>query len=378
MGSSDYYELLGVPRSADEKEIRKAYRNLARKYHPDVCKEPGAEERFKEINEAYAVLSDSQKRSQYDHLGHETFTSASKGSYSGAGGFGGGGFQADFSGFGDIFDFFGSGFGGARGGGPRPGSDLLMRVAITLEDAVKGVDREITVDHYEACTACNGTGSETKKQVKCTACGGSGQVHQMNQTIFGQFVRMGTCSRCQGIGKVPEKPCNTCRGSGRTKVSRKIQVHIPAGIDTGMRMRMEGYGEAGDVGAPNGDLYIEISVKPHERFTRTGDSLETMVTISPAQAALGTEIEIETIDHRQVTLTIPPGVQYNTSLRIAGEGIRRRGRPGDLLVRIRIATPRLLSSEERELYEKILALEAEKNPGGKKGIFGFRSRKKKG
>jgi molecular chaperone DnaJ len=203
MGTGDYYDILGIPRSADDKEIKKAYRNLARKFHPDVCKDPGAEEKFKEINEAYSVLSDEQKKAQYDNMGHETYTNASRGSYTGGGGFGGG-FSADFSGFGDIFDFFG---GGQRRSGPQPGADLLMRIQIRLEDAVSGVDRDIEVMHTEPCEACNGTGSETKRVNTCPRCGGTGQMRQAAHSAFGQFVRMTTCSQCNGKGKIPEKVC---------------------------------------------------------------------------------------------------------------------------------------------------------------------------
>jgi molecular chaperone DnaJ len=370
MVAGDFYETLGVPRNADEKEIRKAYRNLARKYHPDVCKEPGAESRFKEINEAYSVLSDQQKRAQYDQLGHETFTSASKGSYTGGGGFGGGGFSSDFSGFGDIFDFFGGGFGGQqRYRGPQPGNDLLMQIQISLEEAVAGADREIEVLHTEACATCNGTGSETKKQLNCPRCGGTGQLRQMSQTVFGQFVRMTTCNECQGRGKIPERRCGTCRGSGHTRVKRNLSVHIPAGIDTGMRLRMEGYGEAGDYGASNGDLFIEIHVKSHPRFTRSGDTLETVIEITPAQAVVGSVVTVETIDHRHVELKIPAGIQYNTGLKVSGEGVKRRGKPGDLLVRVRIVVPKRVTDEERDLYERILDLEGKKAADTKKGFF---------
>jgi molecular chaperone DnaJ len=360
MGGGDYYETLGISRNADEAEIKKAYRNLARKYHPDVCKEAGAEDKFKKINEAYSVLSDDQKRRQYDNMGHETFTNASKGSYTGGGGFGG--FSADFSGFGDIFDFFG---GGHRRSGPQPGADLLMRIQIRLEDAVSGMERDIEVMHTEPCEACSGSGSETKKLNTCPRCGGTGQMRQASQSPFGQFIRMMPCSQCEGRGKIPEKVCKKCHGSGHNRVKRKITVHIPAGIDNGMRLRMEGYGEAGDYGAHNGDLFIEVYVLPHERFNRAGDNLETIIEISPAQAILGTAVEIETIDKRHIELKVPAGVQYNTALKIPGEGVKRRGRPGDLLVRVKIVTPRSVSGEQKELYQKILEMEGKgKSEGG--------------
>ncbi|MEI7857644.1 MAG: molecular chaperone DnaJ [Methanomicrobiales archaeon] len=372
MGAGDYYDTLGIPRNADDKEVKKAYRNLARKYHPDVCKEPGAEEKFKTINEAYSVLSDEQKKAQYDNMGHETFTNASKGSYTG-GGQSGGGFSSDFSGFGDIFDFFG---GGQRKSGPQPGADLLMRIQIRLEDAVSGMDREIEVMHTEPCAACSGSGSENKRLNVCSRCGGTGQMRQTANSAFGQFVRMTPCTQCGGKGKIPEKLCKTCRGSGHTRVKRKISIHIPAGIDNGMRLRMEGYGEAGDYGATNGDLFIEVYVQTHDRFVRTGDNLETTIEISPAQAVLGTSIEIETIDKRHIDLKVPAGIQYNTALKLGGEGVKRRGHPGDLLVRIKIVTPKSLSGEQKELYQKLADLEGHATSGG--GFFSGIMGKKKG
>ncbi|MCP1661990.1 MAG: molecular chaperone DnaJ [Methanocalculus sp. MSAO_Arc1] len=371
MVAESYYEILGVPKNAPEKEIKRAYRNLARKYHPDVCKDEGAEERFKKINEAYSILSDADKRRQYDQLGHEAYTNASKGSYSGSGS-GGYGFSSDFAGFGDIFDTF---FGG-RGSrsGPQRGADLLMRISVSLRDAVFGTDRDIKVMHAEACPSCDGTGSANKRQSVCSRCGGSGQMRSVSQSLFGQFVRMTTCTECNGKGRIPEQPCTSCNGSGHTQVQRTVTIHIPAGVESGMRLRMEGYGEAGDYGAATGDLYIEVMVESDTRFDRKGDTLETGVRISPAQAVLGSEVEIETIDNRRVNLKIPPGIQYGTALRIPGEGIRRRGRPGDLLVRVIIVTPKDPGSEVMELYEKIRELEERDGSGaeastGKKGFF---------
>lgn len=366
MSAGSYYDVLGVSRDASQQEIKKAYRNLARKYHPDVCKEPDAEEKFKEINEAYSVLSDEQKKAQYDNIGHEAFTNASKGSYSGGGGYGG--FQADFSGFGDIFDTFFGGGGGPRGPrGPRPGADLLLRMKISLKDAVFGVDREVEVYHSESCPECDGTGSKSKKMRTCAKCGGSGQIRQVSQSLFGQFVRMSTCPDCNGRGKVPEEPCSMCGGSGHTRVKRKVTVHVPPGAYSGLRLRMEGYGEAGEYGASVGDLYVEILVEEHPRFVRTGDNLETEVKVTPAQATVGSSVEVKTIDDRTVELKVPAGIQHGTALRIPGEGVRRRGKPGDLLVRVRVVIPKKLSDEERELYEKILELE--KKNSGKKGFF---------
>jgi molecular chaperone DnaJ len=251
-----------------------------------------------------------------------------------------------------------------------------MRIQIRLEDAVSGVDRDIEVMHTEPCPACNGSGSETKRLNTCPRCGGSGQMRQAAHSSFGQFVRMMSCDQCGGKGKIPEKTCKICRGSGHTRVKRNVSVHIPAGIDNGMRLRMEGYGEAGDYGAPNGDLFIEVYVQSHERFTRVGDNLEITIEISPAQAALGTSIDIETIDKRHLDLRVPPGVQYNTALKIGGEGVKRRGNPGDLLVRVKIITPRTLSNEQKELYAKLAELEGKSSGAG--GFFSGIMGKKKG
>lgn len=372
MAAGDYYEILGVSRNADEGEIKKAYRSLARKFHPDVNKDPGAEDKFKEINEAYSVLSDAQKKSQYDRMGHDAFTNASKGSY-GGGGYGGG-FNSDFSGFGDIFDFAGDIFGGfGRQRGPRRGDDLLMRMEVTLREAVFGADREIDVMHPEPCHTCDGSGSETKKTKQCPKCGGSGQIRHTSQTPFGNFIRQATCDLCHGRGKVAEKPCPSCKGVGHEKVRRKVSVHIPPGVDSGMRLRMEGYGDAGDYGAPNGDLYIEIHVKPESRFQRDGDTLITRIKISPAQAVLGTTVEVITIDERHLDVKVPAGTQGGKKLRISGEGVRKRGRPGDLLVEVEVVIPKSVHGEVKELYEKILELEGGKAPSGsgneKKGFF---------
>jgi len=383
MGAKNYYDVLNVPKTATEQEIKKAYRTLTKKYHPDICKEEGAEEKFKEINEAYSVLSDSQKRAQYDRMGHETFTNASKGQYSG-GGFNGAGFNADFGGFGDIFDAFFGGGGQRRGPrGPQAGADLLMRLTISLKDAALGTSRDVDVMHTEPCPDCDGTGSTTKKTRTCPRCGGTGQEKRESKTPFGSFVSMVTCSQCGGRGKIPEDRCKTCGGTGHSRVKRTISVAIPAGVDSGMRLRMEGYGEAGDPGAPNGDLYIEIEVLPDPNFRRIGDDLETTVAISAAGAAVGTKVDIQTIDGRDVELKIPAGVQHGTALKIAGEGVKRRGRPGDMLVRVKIEIPKNLNEEEKQLYSRLLEIESGKKPeSGKKAgffkdVFGGKNDKKK-
>ncbi len=236
-----------------------------------------------------------------------------------------------------------------------------MRIQITLEEAVFGTQKEIEVMHTESCPECDGTGSATKKTTTCSKCGGTGQIKQVKNSIFGQMVTQSACPNCGGRGKIPESPCKKCNGTGRTKVRRKVTVNVPAGIYSGMRLRMEGYGEAGDYGASNGDLYIEVYVVSNPKFDREDDNLITQYEISPAQATLGCEVEIETIDRKKVMLKIPPGIAYGIRLRIAGEGVRRRGNYGNLLVRIVITTPKKISAAERELYEKLL--KAEGNAG---------------
>jgi len=373
MTAESYYEILGVSTGADDAEIKKAYRELARKFHPDLCKEPGAEDKFKKINEAYSVLSDATKRAQYDRIGHSAFTAGQGGPFRGGrGGFEG--FQGDFSNFGDIFDtFFGGGFGtgSRRGRGPVAGADLLLRLSVTLEEAVFGADKEIEVFHTEACATCKGSGSTTGRLRSCQRCGGTGQIRQMSHMVFGQFMSVSTCGDCRGRGKVPESRCTACGGSGHARAKKEVVVHVPAGIDSGMRLRMEGYGEAGEPGAPNGDLFIEISVQPHKRFSRAGNDLETVAEISPAQAAIGSTIAVETLDKKQVDLEVPSGTQPNTILRIPDEGVKRRSGRGDLLVKVRIVVPSRLSSEEEELYAKLLEYEGKKRSGKKKGLFGL-------
>lgn len=363
--SDDYYDILGIPRNATDKEIKAAFRSLARKYHPDVCRERGAEEKFKKINEAYSVLSDPQKRARYDMGGKSAFEGASP--------FGGGfgGFHTDYYDFGDIFDAFFGGFGerSRQRQGPIPGADILIRLRISLEEAVFGADKDVEVDHTEACPACDATGSVSKRLRPCPTCGGSGQVRHVHATVLGQFIRAAPCGACRGRGRVAETPCTQCRGTGHVQARKKVRVHVPAGIDTGMRLRVGGLGEAGEMGAPSGDLFIEVSVAPHRRFSRAGDHLETTIEITPAQAAIGSSATVETIDRKQVEVQIPEGTEQDAVLTVPGEGVRKKGRSGDLRVRVKIRTPRHLSAEERDLYQKLLQLEGKKKPK-RKGLFG--------
>jgi molecular chaperone DnaJ len=335
----DYYDILGVSKNASTDEIKRAYRKLARTHHPDVSKEENAEEKFKEITEAYRVLSDDEKRAKYDRFGHSGMNQQ------------GGG--ADFSGFGgfeDIFDMmFNGGFGRRNTySGPEKGSDLRYDLTLTLEEAVFGTEKEITIQRYETCDRCDGSGAEPGSKVEtCPVCNGSGQVRRGQQTPFGQFVNVTTCDNCGGTGKIVEEKCHQCRGSGKTLERRKIEVKIPPGVDNGTRLRVAGKGEAGDKGGPYGDLYIYIRVKSHPTIDRKNDHLYTKNKISFIQAAIGAEIPIETLDGT-VKLKIPHGTQPNTTFRIEDRGVPRgsRGSRGDFFVTVQIEVPKKLNDQQ--------------------------------
>lgn len=356
----DYYEILGVPRNATKEEIKKAYRRLALKYHPDRNKSPEAEEKFKEISEAYAVLSDDEKRRLYDMYGHAGIDSR----YSQEDIFRGVNFEDIFSdlGFGNIFDFF---FGGRHRDRPKKGPDLRIDISITLEEAYKGGEKLIRFSKFEVCGSCSGSGAAPGGMATCPECGGSGNIGYTRRTPFGVFSQYTTCSRCGGSGRVIVKPCRECGGSGRIRVERKLKVKIPAGIESGARLRVPGEGEAGKDGAPPGDLYIVVHVKEHELFRREGDNLFVDVPISFSQAALGGEIEVPTLDG-SARLNIPAGTQTHTVFKLRGRGMPRiRGGKGDLYVRVIVKTPEKLTPEMRKLFERLAELENSK----KKGVF---------
>ncbi len=360
----DYYEILGVPRNATKEEIKKAYRRLALKYHPDRNKSPEAEEKFKEISEAYAVLSDDEKRRLYDMYGHAGIDSR----YSQEDIFKGVNFEDIFSdigfGFGDIFDFF---FGGGRRAksSPRRGQDLRIDIEISLEEAYRGGEKLISFYKFESCRACNGTGAAPQGLAACPECGGSGTVGYTRRTPFGVFSQYTTCSRCGGRGRVITKPCRECGGDGRVRVERKLKVKIPAGIESGARLKVAGEGEAGEGGAPPGDLYIVVHVKEHKLFRREGDNLFVDVPIGFSQAALGGEIEVPTLDGK-AKLKIPSGTQTHTIFKLRGKGMPRiHGGKGDLYVRVIVKTPEKLTPEMRKLFERLAELENSR----KKGVF---------
>lgn len=356
MSKRDYYEVLGVSKTATQDELKKAYRKLARKYHPDLNKDnPEAAEKFKECNEAYSVLSDEQKRAQYDQFGPEAFENGGMGG-PGAGGFGGfGGFGG--SGMEDIFDMF---FGGqGRGGrsnnaGPQRGADLRYDMEISFEEAAFGVEKEISLKRAERCEHCHGEGAEPGSKVEtCPECHGSGYVRFTQNTMFGQMVNERPCSRCHGEGKIISDPCRECRGTGTVKKTKKLKVKIPAGVDNGSRLRVGGEGEAGLKGGPSGDLYVYLYVKPHKFFERDGTTVLCEVPINIVQATLGAEIKVPTLDG-QVTMKVPEGTQPGKVMRLKGKGIPslRGGGRGDQLVRMKVVVPTKLTDRQKDALQK--------------------------
>ena len=350
----DYYELLGIPRTASEEEIKKAFRKQARKYHPDVNREDPktAEAKFKEINEAYEVLSNPESRTKYDQFGHAAFDGAA-----GASGFGGGG------GINDIFDmFFGGGFGGgARRQGPERGSDLRYDMEITLEQAATGHKEEIEIPRTEDCMPCQGTGAAAGTHPEnCPQCGGTGQTQVVQNTPFGRMVNVTACNRCRGEGKIVHTPCPECKGRGKVRKTRRIEVAIPAGADSGLRLRITRGGEAGLRGGPPGDLYVYISVKHHKTFGRDGNNLVYDLSVSFPQAAIGDTVEVPTLDG-MTKLEIPSGTQSGTVLTIKEKGIphlRGHGK-GDLKVRLTVVTPKKLSDKQKQLLLEFAKLGGE-------------------
>ncbi len=365
----DYYEILGVSRDADKEEIKRAYRRLARKYHPDVNKEAGAEERFKEINRAYEVLSEPETRARYDRFGEAGV----------AGGVGVGGFQdmGDMGGFADLFESFFSGFAGAgqtrsRRSGPVRGDDLRLDLKLEFREAVFGGEKEIRISHLETCEVCNGSGAKPGTRPRtCSTCSGSGQVRRVTRTPFGSFTQVSTCPTCNGTGQTIEEKCDACEGNGVRQVTKKLKITIPAGVDNGTRLRISGEGDAGQRGGPPGDLYVYLFVNEDAEFQREGINILSEVKISYLQAILGCRIQVNTVDGPQ-ELVIPAGTQPNTVITLENHGVPRLGNPvsrGDHLITILIDIPTKITTEERELLEKLAKIKGDRT--GKGGLEGF-------
>ncbi|SHE33501.1 molecular chaperone DnaJ [Alkalibacter saccharofermentans] len=362
MSKRDYYEVLGVSKGASEDEIKKAYRKLAMKYHPDRNPEDKeAEENFKEVNEAYEVLSDSSKRSQYDQFGHA-------GMGNGAGGFGGFGGGAGFDDiFGDIFDMFGGGFSGSRSRRPQKGPDIKVGITLDFEEAVFGVEKDIKISRDEECEVCHGSGAESGSDVKtCDKCNGSGQVRVNQRTPFGVMQTVKTCDKCHGEGKIVSKPCKACGGKGTKRKEKSISINIPAGVEDGNVLPLRGEGEPGTLGGPRGDVYVYISVKSHPFFEREGTNIFCEIPITFVQAALGDEIMIPSLNEKkkkieQIKFTIPEGTQSHQTFRLKGRGVANPmgyGK-GDQYVKVKVEIPKKLNDEQKELLRKFAEVDGE-------------------
>ena len=347
----DYYDILGLPRNASEEEVRKAFRKKALEFHPDRNKATDANERFKEVNEAYQVLADPERRRQYDRFGHA-------GVGNGAGRGTGQGFEGFdlFGGFGDIFDaFFGGGTGATRTGA-REGRDLQTNLSVSFEEAVFGTTKEIEVSRTERCTRCDGSRSEPgHRREVCSNCRGTGRVRRAQRSVFGQFVTETPCNVCQGLGETIPHPCTRCKGSGRERTRRRLQVMVPAGVPNGARLNLQGQGDAGELGGQPGDLYVNVRVMPHPLFERVEHDLLSTLNLTFPQAALGIEQDVPTIDGT-TKLRVPAGTQSNTVLRLKGKGVPFLGhasRRGDQLVTVKVMTPDHLSRRQKELLEEL-------------------------
>lgn len=368
----DYYEVLGVSKGATDDEIKKAYRKLAKKYHPDVNKDnPEAAEKFKEASEAHEILSDKEKRARYDQFG---FAGVDPNYGAGQGG-GFSGFSGGFGDFGDIFDsFFGGGFGGGtrqnRANAPRQGESIRRSVMLNFEEAAFGCEKEITIDRVETCPECGGSGAEKGYTPEtCPNCHGTGTVQQTQRTPFGTFASTGACPNCRGTGKIIKKPCKNCHGTGQERRSRKLSVKIPAGIDDGQSVALRGQGGAGINGGPAGDVIVTVSIRPHPLFQRDGYDVWCEVPISYAQACLGDKLIVPTIDGK-VEYTMPAGTQPGTVFRMRGKGIQsvnNRGR-GDQFVKVTLEVPKNLSDNQKELLRKLEDSDTPQNHPGRRSF----------
>ncbi len=374
----DYYEVLGLSKGASDDEIKKAFKTMARKYHPDL--HPGdkeAEEKFKELNEAYNVLSDPDKKARYDQFGHAGVDP----NYGGGAGYGDGGFGGGFGDLNDIFDnIFSGGFGGGFGGGrgrsanpnaPKRGGDTKVQLTVEFLEACKGVTKTVNLQRLERCTQCNGTGADgNSTKTTCTVCNGTGQRMEQRQSLFGTMQTMVTCSACGGKGQMIKNPCSKCKGAGRNRTTSSFEVKIPSGIDDGMTMRLTGKGDAGLNGGPNGDAFLTIHVRDHAIFQREGNDIYCDVPITYAQAALGAEITVPTIDGN-VTYTIAEGTQSGAKFRLRGKGVKvlNRDARGDQYVTVTVEVPKKLSKKQQELLREFDESLDEKNNAKQAGFF---------
>lgn len=369
--STDFYETLGVGREASQDDIKRAYRGLARQYHPDVNPDPEAEEKFKELSLAYTVLSDPDQRQRYDRYGYEAVRG-------GNGGGGGGSAQGGFGGFGfgiDLEDLISSFFGG--GGSTQTdsgrGSDLRYDLSLTLEEVLSGCERSVTVSKPEYCAQCEGSGAEPGHgYTTCAMCRGAGRVARSQSTFFGQFTTATTCPTCHGAGRTVEQACSACRGEGRAVQEVNLTITVPPGVEDGDRMRLRGQGEAGRHGGPPGDLYVVCHVDSHERFERRGAELATEIPITFSQAALGDQLLLKGLDGEELSVDLPPGTQTGTHFRLAGKGlpvVRNPGRRGEMHVFVRVHTPANLSPEEQSLFRQLAELRDEEVPQEARGFF---------
>ena len=365
---ADFYQILGVSRDADANTLKSAYRKLARQYHPDVNKDPGAEDKFKEIGKAYEALADPETRARYDQFGE-----------AGIGGAAGMPDMGDMGGFGDLFETFFNGFGGqsSQGGrsqrrGPQQGDDLRYDLNIDFKDAIFGQQREINIPHLETCEVCRGTGAKKGTgPTTCTTCGGSGQVRRATRTPFGNFTQVAECPTCNGVGQIISDPCTSCGGNGVNQVRKKLRINIPAGVDSGTKLRVSGEGNVGLKGGPPGDLYVFIKVKNDPNLKREGINIYSEISVSYLQAILGDTVDIMTVDGK-VNLKIPSGTQPNSTLSLENKGVPRLGNPvarGNHQVLVKVKLPTRITEDERNLLEDLASKYTEQNSSSNSGLF---------
>ena len=365
---ADFYQILGVSRDADANTLKSAYRKLARQYHPDVNKDPGAEDKFKEIGKAYEALADPETRARYDQFGE-----------AGIGGAAGMPDMGDMGGFGDLFETFFNGFGGqsSQGGrsqrrGPQQGDDLRYDLNIDFKDAIFGQQREINIPHLETCEVCRGTGAKPGTgPTNCTTCGGSGQVRRATRTPFGNFTQVAECPTCNGSGQIIADPCTSCGGNGVKQVRKKLRINIPAGVDSGTKLRVSGEGNVGLKGGPPGDLYVFIKVKNDPNLKREGINIYSEISVSYLQAILGDTVDIMTVDGK-VNLKIPSGTQPNSTLSLENKGVPRLGNPvarGNHQVLVKVKLPTRITEDERNLLENLASKYSDQNSNSNSGLF---------